>query len=79
LNGEENHVSRTIFILVLKVLKWLEFPSVSYIYLPEPCVHGHDPQNVFAIQPFDAAGNPRRFYYTSFLTSPFVGVLYTVA
>jgi hypothetical protein len=40
LNGEKISVSRTISVLVLRVLKWLEFPSVSYIYLPEPRVHG---------------------------------------
>jgi hypothetical protein len=26
------NVSRTISVLVLRVLKWLEFPSMSYIY-----------------------------------------------
>jgi hypothetical protein len=36
LNGRKTSVLRTISILVLRVLKWLEFPSVSYIYLPEP-------------------------------------------
>jgi hypothetical protein len=33
LNGEKTNVSRTISVLVLRVLKWLEFPSVSYIYI----------------------------------------------
>jgi hypothetical protein len=36
LNGEKTNVSRTISVLVLRILKWLEFPFVSYIYLPEP-------------------------------------------
>jgi hypothetical protein len=40
LNGEKTSVSRTISVLVLRVLKWFQFPSVSYIYLPEPRVHG---------------------------------------
>jgi hypothetical protein len=31
LNGEKTNISRTISVLVLRVLKWLEFPSVSYI------------------------------------------------
>jgi hypothetical protein len=34
LNGGKNNVSRTISVLDLRVLKWLEFPSVSYIYIP---------------------------------------------
>jgi hypothetical protein len=40
LNGEKTNISRTISALVLRVLKWLEFPSVSHIYLLEPHVHG---------------------------------------
>jgi hypothetical protein len=34
LNGEKTNVSRSISVLVLRVPKWLEFPSVSYI---APC------------------------------------------
>jgi hypothetical protein len=37
---KKTNVLRTISVLVLRVLKWLEFPSVSYIYLPKPHVHG---------------------------------------
>jgi hypothetical protein len=33
LNYEKTNVSRTFSVLVLRVLKWLEFPSVSYSYL----------------------------------------------
>jgi hypothetical protein len=61
LNGEEISVSRAISVLVLRVMKWMEFPSVSYIYLPDGWelhllqypedVDGDDPRNVvfFAI------------------------------
>jgi hypothetical protein len=33
-------VLRTISTLILRVLMWLETESVSYVYLPEPNVHG---------------------------------------
>jgi hypothetical protein len=45
----KTNVSRTISVPVVRVLKWLEFPSVV----------------LFAIQPLDAAGSPRIFYYHS--------------
>jgi hypothetical protein len=40
LKGKKTNVSRTISVIVLSVLKWLEFPSMSYIHLPELHVHG---------------------------------------
>jgi hypothetical protein len=40
LKGKKTNISRTISILILRVLMWLEFQPVSYIYLPEPPVHG---------------------------------------
>jgi hypothetical protein len=65
----KTNISRTMSILVLRVLKWLEFPSVSYIYQPLQYPEDEDgdgPRNVgfFTIQPLDAAGSPRRFCYT---------------
>jgi hypothetical protein len=38
---ENTDVSRSISVLVLRVLKWLKFPTVSYIYLLRPRVHQH--------------------------------------
>jgi hypothetical protein len=55
LNGEKTNVSRTIS----------EGPSTEVLKYPED-EDGDGPRNVgfFAIQPIDADGSPRRFYYT---------------
>jgi hypothetical protein len=44
LNDEKTNVSRTISILVLRVLKWLESPSVLYIPARAPCSWLHASQ-----------------------------------
>jgi hypothetical protein len=40
LKYENTDVSRSISVLVLRVLKWLKLSTVSYIYLLRPRVHG---------------------------------------